>query len=274
MVHFTVMPFYLSLNKVSSLFEKTFGRMVPFAIAVCFAFSVHAREEVLVSVTHFPPFYNVTQDNTVSGLGIDLLDTFNKIQDEYLFKPVIASAMRRHKMFDEGRYDLSFFDHMEWGWQGKDVDTTEVYLEGGEVFITANEPDRDQSFFKDIERKSIAAMLGYHYRFADYVSDPQSLKRRFDIVLTDTQDQIIKLVLNKRVDIGIITETYLKKYFQTNLTSRSKILQSQTYDHPYKFRTILRKNGPVSVQEIEQLINTVRTSNAHKWIKEKYGIDW
>jgi len=240
------------------------------------ATSTHAQtiKTVNVGVTHFPPFYDVTSNGQVSGLGIDIIRALNHIQSSYHFTPVIASPRRRHAMFKQGRFDMSFFDHLAWGWDMDEVDATQVYLTGGEVFITRKIKGRDQTYFNDIHQRSVAAIRGYHYKFADYQTDPQILKRHFQITLTNSQDHIIKLVEENRVDIGILTETYLLQYFQSNPAAKSKFLSANEYDQLYNFRTIVRKGTSPSALKMDKLMTQLRTHPDYDWLKEKYGIDW
>lgn len=233
-----------------------------------------AAEIVKVGVTHFPPFYDVTPDGNVKGLGIDLIQALNELQEDYEFVAVPTSPRRRHQMFAEKKYDISFFDHLEWGWDKTQVDTTDVYLSGGEVFITAKKAGRNQSYFNNIKDKSIAAILGYHYKFADYQTDPETLEHMFDITLTNSQEQIVKLVLSGRIDIGIITETYLLRYFQKDSNARKSLLISDHYDQSYHFRTIVRKSIEPSADYLNQLMQAIRSDPSFAWIKNKYGIAW
>jgi ABC-type amino acid transport substrate-binding protein len=236
--------------------------------------NLEAREIVRVGVSHFPPFYIIENESTVSGLGVDLTKIFNEMQDTYEFVNVLTTPRRRHKMFDEGRFDVSFFDHLEWGWDKSKVDASDVYFNGGEVFITANKPDRKQSYFETLKNKSIAAINGYHYKFSGYISDPKKLKKRFNITLTNDQDQIIKMVVSGNIDLGIITETYLLSYFQTHPSARTAIIAASSYDQEYNFRTIVRKTAKISAEKIYELIKKVQTDPKYDWLKQKYGIQW
>lgn len=233
-----------------------------------------AAETVKVGVSHFPPFYFISPDGNVKGLGMDVIQALNELQEDYEFIAVPTSPRRRHQMFAEKKYDISFFDHLAWGWDKTQVDTTDVYLSGGEVFITAKKNGRNQSYFDAITDKSIAAILGYHYKFADYQTDPETLKNKFDITLTKSQEQIVKLVLSGRVEIGIITETYLLRSFQKDANVRKALLVSDHYDQSYHFRTIVRKGIEPSADYLNQLIQAIRNDPSFAWIEDKYGIAW
>ena len=229
---------------------------------------------IKIGVSHFPPFFTIEQNHPLSGLGIDLIAAMNDIQTGYRFEIVESSPRRRHAMFKKGLYDISLFDHLKWGWNPEEVDATKVFLRGGERYITAGSPKITQNFFTDVSSKKIGAILGYHYRFTSFETDPEKLKKRFDINLVTHQEQIIKQVLSHRIQIGVITETFLKKYLRENSEDREKITISDTYDQEYNFIGIVRKKALISASELEQIIISVIKSPKYQWVADQYGIKW
>ncbi|WP_419905842.1 substrate-binding periplasmic protein [Kiloniella sp.] len=236
--------------------------------------SVEAIETVRINITHFPPFYIVSNNAPSTGLGIDLIKAMNEIQSDYRFETIEISPRRRHHLFDKGVYDVSLFDHIQWGWDEAKVEITDVYLSGGERYIALASNVTNQTYFNDLPNKKIGAILGYHYNFADFESDPDKLNDRFDITLVDKQIQILKLVLGNRVEVGVITETYLLQYLQTHKNLKDLISVSNTYDQPYNFIGIVRKNGPISAKKLEHIIHSVTQAPEYRWIEIKYGINW
>nr|WP_281174849.1 transporter substrate-binding domain-containing protein [Kiloniella litopenaei] len=227
-----------------------------------------------MGVVDFPPFYTIQQNQPLSGLGIDLINAMNEIQSDYRFEVVEASPRRRHDMFKKGLYDISLFDHLSWGWTPEDVMVTRVFLRGGERYITARNKEVAPTLFKDISSRKIGAILGYHYNFANFETDPEKLKKRFDINLVTYQEQIIKQVLSHRVEIGVITETFLKKYLKENIEVRDRIVISENYDQEYNFVGIVRKEAAITATELENIILSVINSPKYQWIADEYGIKW
>jgi len=233
-----------------------------------------APQIVRVGVTHFPPFYETSDTQSTTGLGMDVIEGLNALQSDYTFVPILASPRRRHQMFAEERFDMSFFDHLEWGWDTSLVDATDVYLEGGEVYATLKTPKVTDSYFDDIVSKSLAGILGYHYGFANYETDPIRLKARFDITLTNDHEQILKIVMGGRAEVGIFTETYLKRLFQKDFMIRNRLVVSGRYDQRYGFRTIVRKGFTPSARTMQKLMTQLRADPNSQWITDKYGLDW
>ncbi|WP_162200150.1 substrate-binding periplasmic protein [Kiloniella spongiae] len=229
---------------------------------------------IKTSIYHFPPFFIVEKNHPRIGLGLDLISAMNDVQSEYKFETVETSPRRRHDMFQKGLYDVSLFDHVNWGWSSENVETTNIYLKGGERYISSNSTQKKTDFFQDISSKKIGAILGYHYRFAKFETDPQKLNKRFDINLVTNQEQIIKQVLANRIEIGVVTETFLKKYLRENRENADRIVISKNYDQEYNFVGIVRKNASISALTLEKIIYAVTTSPKYKWIADKYGIHW
>ena len=121
---------------------------------------------------------------------------------------------------------MVFFEMPKWGWSKSKVpiEETREILTGKEVYLALKKPGRDQSYFKNITTKRIAAISGYHYGFANFNSDPKWLKKHFNISLTQNHTTNIRVLRADRVDISIVNVSYLQKYFKENSGVRSHIL--------------------------------------------------
>lgn len=219
-----------------------------------------AREQILVGLAHFPPFI-VNQDKVVGGLAKDMLSLMNAEQSDYEFVALPTLSTTRHKVFDLGRYDMSMFDSLDWGWKGRDVVASDVYLDGGEIYITQAKPGRDQSYFDNFENKTMIGIKGYHYGFAGFNSDPKYLTTKFNMELTPSNLGSIKMVLaGNRGDIAVVTKTYLSMYLREHPDARKKLLISEKFDQTYQHRIILRRNINLTIDEINALLAKLKSS--------------
>ncbi|RMF16464.1 MAG: amino acid ABC transporter substrate-binding protein, partial [Gammaproteobacteria bacterium] len=158
-------------------------------------FSVAAREVVRVGGYSFPPYVSRIADNRVEGISGQLLVALNQVQNQYTFRFVPTSSKRRYRDFEQGRFDLMLFESPQWGWQGKPVRASRIFLTGGEVYVARRAPARDQRFFDSLDDKRIVAILGYHYGFANFVADEEVLHSRFDILLSTSHMGSLRAVL-------------------------------------------------------------------------------
>ena len=231
-----------------------------------------AAEQVLVGGYIFPPFVEKNEQGKPSGITLDLIKSLNKIQSEFHFSFVLTSARRRYIAFEQKQFDILFFESMLWGWQKTPVEASKVFLSGGEVFIALKDKAKNQDYFANLKNKSISAMLGYHYQFADFNSEPNFLRSKFNIHLSTDEKMNIQLVLLNRMDIAIVTKSYLDRFLLENPSARAKLLISDKMDQTYKHTVLVRNNISPSVNKINELLNKLIESGEFKRILSKYGI--
>jgi len=233
-------------------------------IALCFLCWVtpqsYSKEVIKVGLAHFPPCIE-THGAQVSGLAAQMLELMNQHQDKYQFQAIPTLPATRHEIFNLGRYDMSMFDSLAWGWQELDVDASDVYLRGGEVYIARSEPGRDESYFGDFKDKSIIGIKGYHYKFAGFESDEKFLQQTFNMQLTKSNLGSIKMLLSgNRGDIAVVSISFLAKYLKDNPDDRSKLLVSKKLDQTYQHSIILRRGIKPGIEEINAILKELNES--------------
>ena len=214
-----------------------------------------AAELVRVGGYEFPPFVE-TDGGQARGLTIDLIEALNKAQSQYEFRFVATSARRRYADIAEGHIDAIFFESPEWEWaaKGLPVDFSNVFLQGGEVFIAPAKPGRGQDWFDDLKGKRLVGILGYHYGFANFVADPDQLAAKWGMKLVNNHRSSIEMVLADRMDVAVVTDAYLNSYLARNPGARERLVISDRYDQRYNHRILLRRGGPVEVGAINALL--------------------
>ncbi len=140
------------------------------------------------------------------------------------------------------------------------------------IYITKYHHSKDQSYFDNFNNKSLAVILGYHYGFANYNADEDFLQKNFKIQFnTNHKGNIIK-VLFERVDIAVVTLSYLKMYLKKNPDKKSKLLISNKFDQHYNHTILLRKNYKISKREMDELLTKMEKAGILARLWEKYGI--
>ena len=235
---------------------KNFVKVSYFVFGLLFLLipQAYSKEVIKVGLAHFPPFVDVSGIE-VGGLASKMLQLMNQHQDKYQFQALPTLPFTRHQTFRIGRYDMSMFDNLAWGWKGLDVDASKVYLRGAEVYIARVEPGRDESFFTDFKNKTIIGIQGYHYNFADFNADEQFLKQAFNMQLTKSNSGSIKMLLLKnRGDIAVVSMSFLANYFQKRPSDKAKLLVSRKKDQLYQHRIILRRGIKLKIEEINIML--------------------
>jgi len=229
-------------------------------------------KEIRVGGYLFEPFLS-TKGVAPKGLTADLIALFNQHQTKYHFKLVLTSPKRRYMDFERHLFDVMFFESIHWGWENKSVVASKVFLNGGEVYIALQKKGRTQQFFDRLNEKSISGILGYHYGFANFVSDESILKKRFQISLVNSPKTVINQVLAEKVEIGVITESFLNKELMSNTDMGKKLLVSEKYDQVYHHTILLRKNlVDLDIEAINRLLNSMESNGALGALFKKYGL--
>lgn len=232
----------------------------------------YGKVEIKVGGYPFPPFVE-KQDNQYAGLTLDLINLLNSSQQKYEFKFVITSSKRRYQDYNNKLYDLIFFENKLWGWKDIKVEESKVFLKGGEVYITYNDRFKNQSYFTDLKDKKINAYLGFHYGLFDFSTDEELIKKKFNVNFSTNHESNILKIANNRSDIAIVTKSYLYQFFTKNPELENKILVSNNYDQVYEHRILLRPNSRPTKDEINDLLDMLKSRNLLSRLWSKYGID-
>jgi polar amino acid transport system substrate-binding protein len=229
-----------------------------------------AQQVVKVGGYNFPPFIDKTAGST--SLTHDLIAALNAFQKKYAFEFVDTSSKRRFVHFDEKKYDLIFFESIDWGWQGKEIEASKVIVEGGAVYITRAAKDKDQRYFDDFKGKTVWGILGYHYGFANFNADREFLEKTFNAHLITSQDGIIKAAVSGRADISVVVKEYLEVYLYEHPEVKKQILVSKKFDAVNLYTILVRKGFKPDVAEINKLLADMENAGILKNIWGKYNI--
>jgi len=220
-----------------------------------------AVETVRVGLAHFPPFVIYEMKKGISGIAVEMIDVMNKFQSKYRFEKIATSPMRKIRDFENGRYDISMFDNIDWGWRGLPVDVSEVFLKGGEIYIALKEPKRGQEFFSDFENKRMIGVLGYHYGFAGFNSNTAYLRKTFNMTLTTSNLGSINMILaGNRGDIAVVTSSFINKYLLKHPKAKKRLLLSKKVDQEYDHTFILRKGIGLNIEELNRLLGDMKNA--------------
>lgn len=255
-------------GKGSVLLVKWFGGLC----LAAFSMACLAVQEVRVGAYHFPPYVVAVGQASSSGLLPELLKELNRIQAKYRFVLVPTSSARRYRDFEEGRFDLIFFEAPNWGWQDTAFEMVDMYLEDTELFIARAEPGRDQGYFDNLRDKRLALLHGYHYAFADFNADPRFLAANYQAALTHLADNNLRLVLLGRADIALVTQSYLQDFLRRYPQHRDAFLVSERIDQVYRHRALLSPAASLPGSELQQLLLQTRTSGGQQQLFGPLGI--
>ncbi len=230
------------------------------------------RTTVKVGGYTFPPYVQES-NGEFTGLTLDMIEMMNAFQGKYRFVFVPTSPMRRYEDFKNGVYDMIFFESMDWGWEGMEVEASKVFAKDYEVFVAAASRNQDQHFFDILQDKSLLVYLGYHYPFAGYNSDPAYLLERFNARTTVSHEANIRSVIANRADLAVVTKSYLSKFLMNNPSLIPKIMISDRIEQVYNHTILVKKGISPSAETINKLIQALEQPGYISILLGKYGIE-
>jgi ABC-type amino acid transport substrate-binding protein len=216
----------------------------------------HGRQPVTIGGYAFPPYVEIVGGDAASGLTVEVIHALNAAQDRYDFRFVLTTPQRRYQDFASGRFDAMLFEMPEWGWiaRGIGLDVSDEIATDGEVYVALAADGRDERFFDAVGSRKIAGILGYNYGFTGFRNDPDELRDRFDITLVNDHQATIDLVLRGRVELGIVTESFLERRLAADPDARARLLISIRHDQIYSHRVLTRLGASPSAKEIAAMI--------------------
>jgi polar amino acid transport system substrate-binding protein len=232
--------------------------------------SANAQQVVKVGGYDFPPFVDKSAGGT--SLTLDLIAAMNAFQKKYIFQFVDTSSKRRFVNFDEKKYDLIFFEAIDWGWQGREIEATDVIMHGGAVYITRTDKNKDQRYFDDFKGKTIWGILGYHYGFANFNADPEYLRRMYNAHMITSQEGLIVAAATGRADISVVVKEYLQIYLVKHPEMQTKIMVSKKFDAVNAYTILVRKGITPDAAELNKLLAEMESAGVLKKLWGKYNL--
>lgn len=229
-------------------------------ICVCLLFlcsiNINALEVVKVGAYEFKPYHVSNDSKDIIRETIRLL---NSIQNEFEFKLVPIPAKRRYDSISNGTIDLIFYEDVAWGWKNSKIYFHPLPVVDGEVFFSRNSRNKTDEYFKVLNHKTIAVIMGYHYKFTSFQDFE---KKKFPFQLTSAKDaeQVIDITLSGRADIGVLANSYLKYSIKANKHFQNTLTLSTVYDHHYKLGIIQGSKSKISKEKMALLAENLRQS--------------
>jgi ABC-type amino acid transport substrate-binding protein len=243
-------------------------------LLITLSYSVSARDAINVTVGMYPfsPFVESKVLGGDAGMTVDLIIALNKLQKKYHFKAIQIPPKRRYQSYKDGHYDVIFYENKAWGWQNIEINESQVYQTGGEVYVALNKRGRGQDYFDDFSDKRMMGILGFHYGFADFNTDELFLKKQFQMQLSHDNDKNLAMLLKERGDIVVLTKAYLHRYLLQNPQLEKQLLISDRLDQEYNHTVLVRPKIKPTVEEVNHMLEALDSTGALKKLLIKYGI--
>jgi hypothetical protein len=168
-----------------------------------------------------------------------------------------------------------FFEHPSWSWHSESIAITGPILRDDEVYVALNKEGRGQSYFNRVSERRIVAIAGCHYGFAGLETDSQELSKHFDVELSHSHRRNLDLIRADRpsvAEMAVVSRSFLRNYFSRFPDRRGDFLISEALDQSYELHVITRKNGPVTTDTIEGLLQPLIDSGRYQKLVNKHEL--
>ncbi len=226
--------------------------------------------DIFVGATTRPPFLSVSEK---SGAGLEILSVLNTVQSKFHFIPKSIPPQRRIQSMEEGWVQVTMWDNINWGWQKINVEASIPLVQSKDVFIALAIEERTQVFFDDVKSKKLAWVNGFHYKIASFETDPDKLAAKFDLSLVRNEEAAVEMVLAKRVDVSIVSETGLNWFLIRYPEYRAKILVSEMFDTQYSRHFLVSNSSIIKTKELNQYLQIADKKGLLAPIYAKYGLN-
>ncbi|WP_286234750.1 substrate-binding periplasmic protein [Thalassotalea sediminis] len=227
--------------------------------------------KINVGLSIRPPFL-IGNHQQFFGAGPEILAALNKFQQTFHFVAVEIPSKRKQKALNDGLIDIMMWDNLNWGWREKPVQSTAPIVSSKDVYITYANKTKSQQYFETLKNKSLALVIGYHYKLTEFDIEISTLTEHYDATMVRTEEASIRMTAANRVDIAIVSETALNWFFKQYPTVKQLILVSNRIDTQYTRHFIVPNSASISVNELNQLLQRALDANVLQPIYRKYGL--
>lgn len=206
------------------------------------------------------------------GMGPEIITVFNLVQDDFHFELVSVPIARRVTSLENGLVDIVMWDNVSWGWNNSENLTASIpLLYSEDRFVTHSSNTSAENYFDNFTGKSICGVNGYHYVFLNYETDYNAISKDINITLVRTEEESIKMALNKRCDISVASLSAINWFFTVYQDARSQLTISTRFDTQYTRHFLIPAYAPISADEIDSIFLKANKLGLIAPIYSRYG---
>ncbi|MES2320204.1 MAG: transporter substrate-binding domain-containing protein [Pseudomonadota bacterium] len=231
-----------------------------------------AQTKVRVATETWAELMYLDDKNVPSGVLAEFVGRMNAVQDKFQFELAIYPRLRLDRVFVDKQADVYPLRTVAWTRPELNLLPTKTILTSGDVYV-ARSANRygGRKIFADIKSKKIAGVRGYHYQLFNNNPDEAYIKKHFNAYLFSSNEAVVNFVLAERADIGIIPEVIMASYL-ANPAMRDKLIVADQYDSRVELSNLVRKDGPISVDDMNAIVDLLVKSGDVARLKARLSI--
>jgi ABC-type amino acid transport substrate-binding protein len=234
--------------------------------------TVQAQTKVIVATDSWAQLMYLDRKNVPQGVLADFVHRMNAVQDKFKFELAIFPRLRLDQEFMDKQADVYPLRTVAWTRSELGLLPTKTILASGDLYF-ARRANRfgGAKVFSDIRKKKIAGVRGYHYQVFNNNADEAFIKKNFNAHLLASNEAVVNFVLADRADVGIIPEVIMANYL-ADPKMRDKLIVGERYDSRVELSNLVRKDGPISVDEMNAIVDLLVKSGDVAKLKAKLSI--
>lgn len=219
------------------------------------------RTTILVGYTPLQPPFAVAADG--QGLVRDLLAHMSAASPNYKFQQKRLYAARVAGVFKEGAYDLIAFQNRRWGYETAGVSESFVLVKDRGAYF-------QHRSFEPGGRELLGATRGFHYAFADFSATKLAMMP--NVLLTVNEQDVVNLVLRRRVSKGIASLSLLKWFVHNNKAAGETLDILEQSDYRYDRNFVVLPHSRISQNDLNALLLELKNSKGLGELFANYGL--
>jgi ABC-type amino acid transport substrate-binding protein len=202
----------------------------------------------------------------------EFINRMNAVQDKFRFELLVYPRLRVDAAFIAKEADVYPLRTMLWAGPALGLQPTRTILVSGDVYF-ARRKNRfgGRAVFNHLQQKNLVGVRGYHYRVFDNNADEAFIKKNFKADLLGSNEAVVKFVMAGHADVGILPEAILAKYLEAP-AMREQLIIGDDYDSRVELSNLVRKDGPISVDDMNQIIDLLGKSGDIRKLKARLSI--
>jgi ABC-type amino acid transport substrate-binding protein len=230
-----------------------------------------AQIKVRVATETWGTLMYLNQQNKPSGVIADFVERMNQVQTKYRFELAIFPRLRLDQIFIDNEADVYPLRTVAWTRPELGLLATKTVFASGDVYF-AHSVNRfgGRKVFADLKKRRVAGVRGYHYQLFKNNPDEAWIKKNYNAYLVATNEAVVNFVLADRADIGIVPEVIMAQYL-ADPAMRPQLLVGD-YDSRVELSNLVRKDGPISVDDMNEIVDLLVKSGDVATLKARLSV--
>lgn len=234
--------------------------------------SAGAQTRIVVASETWDQLLYLDAGNEPRGIFADFIGRMNQVQDKFRFELNIYPRVRLDQVFLDKQADVYPLRTTVWTAPALNLQATRTILATGDVYVARRDnPYGGRKVFADLKNRQIAGVRGYHYELFGNNADENFIRKHFHADLVPNNEAVMKMVLAGRADLGIVPEVIVAKYLDDPRLRELLIVHDQ-FDSHVELSNLVRKDGPISVAEMDAIVDLLAKSGDVARLKARLSI--